>query len=134
MSARKKPVLPQTFSMNAEVPNPFGHAIMGILQAKLEEVRQEFPHTQLKAIFVMESEDCRAHTQFRFMETTRLGDKYAFVSMNEYYLNDEPGAWRFFDLWLHTDKVDELFSQAGEDDLLIAANTVWAHLLPQAQK
>lgn len=134
MSARKKPALPETFSMNEDVPNPFGHVIMGILQAKLLETKHRFPSIQLKAMYVLESEDCSAHTQFCFIDLERMGEKRPCVTMREYYKGDEPGAWRFFDLWTHTQVTEELFVEAVEDELLQAANTIWTHLMPQAIK
>lgn len=134
MSARKKPALPETFSMNEDVPNPFGHAIMGILQAKMLEIRSQFPSIQLKAMYVMESDDNFAHTQFQFVDLERMGANRPYVTVNEYYKNDESGHWRFFDVWLHTDKTEELFVEAVDEELYIAAGNIWAHLMPQALK
>lgn len=133
MSARKKPALPETIPMADNVPNPFGYAIMGILQAKLLAVRSAHPSIQLKTMYVCESEDNPAHTQFYFINLNRMGEQVPYVSMREYYKNEEPGAWRFFDLWLHDGKTEELFVEAVEEELYVAANTIWAHLGPTAQ-
>ena len=134
MSARKKPALPETVPMADNVPNPFGYAIMGILQAKLLAVRSAHPSIQLKTMYVCESEDSHAHTQFYFIDLTRMGQQVPYVSMREYYRDDEPGTGRFFDLWLHDGKTEELFVEAIEEELLIAANTIWAHVGLSQQK
>lgn len=132
MSARKKPALPETISMADDVPNPFAYAIMGILQAKLLEVRSQYPSIRLKTTFVCESEDCRAHSQFVFLDLERMGTSRSYVTMNEYYRSDEAGTPRMFDLWLH-DYVtsEELFVEALDDELMQAANLIWAHLGPK---
>lgn len=135
MSARKKPALPETFPMNEDVPNPFGYALMGILQVRMLEAKHLFPSVQLKAIHVLESTDEMAHTQFQFVDLNRVGEQRAYVTMSEYYKQNEPGAWRFYDLWLHTgSKTEELFVEAVEDELIQAANVIWAHLMPEVQK
>lgn len=132
MSARKKPALPETVPMADDVPNPLAYAIMGILQAKLLEVRSQFPTIQLKSTFVCESEDVRAHSQFAFLDLHRMGSSRGYVTMNEYYRSDEAGTPRMFDLWLH-DYVtsEELFVEALDDELLQAANLIWTHLGPK---
>jgi hypothetical protein len=130
MSARKNPVLPVTVSMADNVPNPFGYAIMGILQAKLLAVRSVFPNIQLKTMYVCETPDEMAHTQFCFLDLNRMGDKIPYVTMSEY--QDPDGEVRY-DLWLHQDgRVEELFVEAIIEEVVVAANTVWTHLKPQA--
>jgi len=128
MSARKKPALPETISMADNVPNPFGYAIMGILQAKLLEVRSTYPNIQLKTMYVCESADEMAHTQFCFVDITRVGAKIPYVTMSEYQKTED--GERHYDLWLHKDgRVEELFVEAVIEELVVAANTIWAHLL-----
>jgi hypothetical protein len=130
MSARKNPVLPVTVPMADNVPNAFGYAIMGILQAKLLAVRSEFPDIQLKTMYVCETPDEMAHTQFCFLDLNRMGDKIAYVTMSEY---QKTGDDIRYDLWLHKDgRVEELFVEAVLEEVVVAANTVWTHLMPQA--
>jgi hypothetical protein len=130
MSARKNPVLPETISMADNVPNPFGYAIMGILQAKLLEVRSEFPSVQLKTMYVCESADNMAHTQFCFLDLNRMGENRPYVTMSEYLKTGEDTR---YDLWLHKDgRVEELFVEALLEEVVVAANTIWTHLMPQA--
>ena len=130
MSASKNPVLPVTIAMANDVPNPFGHALMGILQAKLLEVREHFPSVQLKTMYVCETPDEMAHTQFRFIDLARIGEKIPYVTMSEYRKTDEDTR---YDLWLHKDgRVEELFVEAVLEEVVVAANTIWTHLMPQA--
>jgi hypothetical protein len=126
-----KPALPEVIPMADDVPNPFGYAVMGILQAKLLEVRSQFPNVRLKTMFVCESEDNQAHTQFYFVNLERMGEQVPYISMTEYDKSGVPGTWRFFDLWLHKANVEELFVEAVDEELYTAANTIWAHLAPK---
>jgi hypothetical protein len=130
MSARKNPALPVTVPMADNVPNAFGYAIMGILQAKLLEVRSEFPSVQLKTMYVCETPDEMAHTQFCFVDLSRVGEKLPYVTMSEYQKTGEDIR---YDLWLHKEgRVEELFVEAVLEEVVVAANTVWTHLMPQA--